>query len=387
METIRPFKIDVPRQMIDDLRERLKETRWPTGYTDIGWEYGADMDYMKELVAYWLHKYDWRKAEAELNSRKQYKVKVDGIDIHFIHEPGKGPNATPIILTHGWPDSFYRFHKVIPMLTDPEKFGGNPEDSFDVVVPSIPGFGFSQRKDMSEEAVADLWYKLMQGLGYEKFGAAGGDKGSIITKYLAYKYPEAVTGIHLTDVGYPDFMNLPEDLSAEEQKFVGFLGQWWMTEGAFNMIQSTKPQTLGYSLNDSPVGLAAWTTILLGGQEPFGARFDPDEQLTNIMIYWVTETINSSMRSYLTGSQAKPPIQAGQRIGEVPAAVLYCSEDAPLPREWAERNVNLKQFNTIKAGHFAAWEKPEAYAEDLKMFFRKLNKDEKKEASSQSLHH
>lgn len=366
-----PYTINVSQEILDDLRERLQETRWPTGYTEVGWSYGADIDYMKALVNHWLNRYDWRKNEAELNKFSHFKAEIDGIGVHFIHEKGKGPNPTPIILTHGWPDSFYRFHKVIPMLTDPVKFGGNAEDAFDVIVPSIPGFGFSDQKAMNSEAVADLWFRLMNGLGYEKFAAAGGDAGSIITKYLAFKYPESISGIHLTDVGYPDFMNLPSDLSAEEQKFVEFLGFWWQTEGAFNMIQSTKPQTLGYMLNDSPMGLAAWTTVLLGGKEPFGWRFDPDEQLTNIMIYWVTQTINSSLLYYLTEAQSKSPIEHGQRV-ETPTAVLHCTEDAPLPIEWAKRNVNLVQYNQTNARHFAARENPGGYTDDLRSFFRKL---------------
>lgn len=366
-----PYTINVPQEILDDLRERLQETRWPTGYKEVGWSYGADMDYMKDLVNHWLNRYDWRINEAELNKFSHFKAEIDGVGVHFIHEKGKGPNPTPIILTHGWPDSFYRFHKVIPMLTDPVKFGGNAEDAFDVIVPSIPGFGFSDHKAMNSEAVADLWLRLMHGLGYEKFAAAGGDAGSTITKYLAFKYPESISGIHLTDVGYPDFMNLPSDLSAEEQKFVEFLGFWWQTEGAFNMIQSTKPQTLGYMLNDSPMGLAAWTTILLGGKEPFGSRFDPDEQLTNIMIYWVTQTINSSLLYYLTEAQSKSPIEQEQRV-DTPTAVLHCTEDAPLPIEWAKRNVNLLQYNQMNAGHFAAWENPGGYTDDLRSFFRKL---------------
>lgn len=367
------FQISVPQEILDDLNERLADTRWPIGYKGVDWEYGSDLNYLKELRDYWLRKYDWRKAETSLNQFNQYKTEVDGTEIHFIFEKGKGANPKPIILTHGWPDSFYRFHKVIPMLTDPVRYGGgDPDETFDVIVPSIPGFGFSGKKAMSEEAVADLWVKLMNGLGYEQFFAAGGDMGSIITKFMAFKYPENVKGIHLTDVGYPDFMNMPQDLSEEEQKFVGFLGQWWMQEGAFNMIQSTKPQTLGYGLNDSPIGLAAWTTLLLGGKEPFGSRFDPDEQITNLMIYWITETINSSVKAYQVGSQATSPIKPGQKV-EVPTAVLHSTEDAPLPIDWAKRNVNLVQFNEIKAGHFAAWEKPDEYVNDVRSFVRTRN--------------
>jgi pimeloyl-ACP methyl ester carboxylesterase len=212
---------------------------------------------MKELADYWQHKYDWRKHEAELNRFAHFKAEVDGVSIHFIHERGKGPNPTPVILTHGWPDSFYRFHKVIPMLTDPGRFGGDTNNSFDIIVPSMPGFGFSDRIAMADAAVADLWAELMtEVLGYEKFAAAGGDVGSGVTKSLAASYPDRLTGIHLTDVGYPDGSIDFSELPPAEQEFNGFIQHWWYTEGAYNMLQSTKPQTLAYGLNDSPVGLA-----------------------------------------------------------------------------------------------------------------------------------
>lgn len=367
------FEINVSKEVLSDLKERLADTRWPITYKGVDWEYGVDLNYLKELRDYWLQKYDWSKAEKSLNQFNHYKAEIDGTEIHFIYEKGKGINSKPLILTHGWPDTFYRFHKVIPMLTDPVRHGGNGlDETFDVIVPSIPGFGFSERKALSEEAVADLWVKLMNGLGYDRFFAGGGDMGSIITKYMAFKHPEKIEGLHLTDVGYPDFMNLPNDLSEDEQEFVGFLGQWWMQEGAFNMIQSTKPQTIGYGLNDSPIGLAAWTTLLLGGKEAFGARFTPDEHITNLMIYWITETINSSIKAYQVGSQSSSPIKPGQRV-EVPTAVLRSTEDAPLPLDWAKRNVNLVQFNEIQAGHFAAWEKPDEYVNDVKSFVRNLD--------------
>lgn len=201
--SIQPFKINVPQYVLDDLQERLKHTRWTDEVKDSGWSMGTNRDYMKELVDYWQHKYNWRKHEEELNKFKQFRAQIDGIGIHFIHERGKGPNPTPIILTHGWPDSFYRFHKVIPMLTDPASYGGNPNNSFDVIGPSIPGYGFSDRKALTEDVIADLWVKLMtEVLGYEKFAAAGGDHGTLITKSLALNHPDVITAIHLTDVSY-----------------------------------------------------------------------------------------------------------------------------------------------------------------------------------------
>ena len=203
--SIQPFKIDVPQTTLDDLHNRLAYTRWPDEVEGSGWTYGISLSYMKDVVDYWQHEYDWRKQEATLNRFHQFKADIDGVGIHFIHERGKGPNPTPILLIHGFPDSFYRYHKVIERLTDPAKFGGDPNTSFDVVVPSIPGTGFSDRKTLADDTNADLFAKLMtQVLGYPKFASAGGDHGTVITQSLARRYPELLIGIHLTDVGYPD---------------------------------------------------------------------------------------------------------------------------------------------------------------------------------------
>jgi len=313
---VQPFSINVPQAVLDDLHKRLARTRWPDEVDGAGWEYGVKRDYLKAYTDYWQNDYDWRKHEAELNQFAHFKADVDGVGIHFIHERGKGPNPTPIILTHGWPDSFYRFHKVIPMLTDPARFGGDPTLSFDVVVPSIPGFGFSDRKPMSQERVADLWVKLMNGLGHDRFAAAGGDHGALVTMALGYKYPEVVTAIHLTDVGYPTGQEDFSALSPAEQEFASYIQSWWMQNGAYGMIQATKPQTLAYGLNDSPVGMAAWLMNLLGGE--FNTLIDRDEQLTNTTIYWVTQTIGSAARIYYEGTHAEPLIKPGERV-EVPS--------------------------------------------------------------------
>lgn len=375
--SIQPFHIDVPQAVLQDLKERLAETRWPDEVEGSGWDYGTNLDYLKGLVDYWQNKYDWRAQEAKLNQFNQFRTEVSGTGIHFIYERGKGPEPIPIILTHGWPDSFYRFHKVIPMLTDPGSYGGDPNCSFDVIVPSIPGYGFSDRKAMTEDDVADLWAKLMtEVLGYETFAAAGGDYGTLITRSPALNYPDPLIAIHLTDVGYPDISTDFSTLSLAEQEFAGFIQKWWMEEGAFNMIQSTKPQSLAYGLNDSPVGLAAWILSFMNARASIdlGERFTRDELLTNIMIYWVTETINSSIRVYYEMAHAMPAPDRGKR-SSVPAAVAHMPLDAPLPREWAERNVNLKHFTEMpRGGHFAAWEVPELYAKDLQGFFGEFRK-------------
>ncbi len=377
--SIQPFSIAIPQAILDDLRERSARTRWPDETEGSGWNYGTNLGYMKELVHYWQHEYDWRKHETKLNTFAHVKTEVNGIGIHFIHERGKGPNPTPLLLLHGWPDSFYRYHKVIPMLTDPARFGGDPNTSFDVIVPSIPGVGFSDRKAMNNDAHADLFVKLMRDvLGYQQFVSAGGDGGTLITLSMARNHPEVLTAIHLTDVGYPDFTKTYDPpFTPAEQEFAGFIGQWWMKEGAFNMIQSSKPQTLSYGMNDSPAALAAWIMgfICTGSTvEDIEKRFSRDELLTNITIYWVTQTIGSSFRWYYEMAHAQPLPNADERPS-VPAAVAHCPWDAPLPREWAARQVNLKRFtNFPRGGHFTAWEEPELYAKDLQDFMSELRK-------------
>ncbi|HSB00527.1 MAG TPA: epoxide hydrolase, partial [Anaerolineales bacterium] len=257
---VRPFRIQIPQADLDDLYQRLDRTRWITVEKDAGWTYGIDLGYMKELVDHWRNTYDWRKQEAALNRFSHFKAEVDGVNIHFIHERGKGPNPTPLLLIHGFPDSFYRYHKAIERLTDPAKFGGDPNTSFDVIVPSIPGTGFSDPITLADDVNADLFAKLMtQVLGYPKFVSAGGDHGTVITQSLARRYPELLIGIHLTDVGYPDQTTDFSALTPPEMEMAGWVQNWFMQEGiGVTMAMATKSQTLAYGLNDSPVGLAAW---------------------------------------------------------------------------------------------------------------------------------
>jgi pimeloyl-ACP methyl ester carboxylesterase len=377
--SIQPFTIAIPQATLDDLHERLARTRWPDEAEGAGWEYGVNREYMKVLAEYWQNTYDWRKYEANLNRYAQFRADVGGVGVHFIHERGKGPDPTPLLLLHGWPDSFYRYHKVIPMLTDPARFGGDPDTSFDVIVPSIPGAGFSDRMTMNLDAYADLFMTLMRDvLGYQRFVSAGGDVGGLITLALAHNHPETLTGIHLTDVGYPDFMKTYDPpLSPAEQQFAGYIGHWWMKEGGYNVVQSNKPQTLAYGMNDSPTGLAAWImdfTAIGSTGEDVERRLGRDVLLTNITLYWVTQTIGSSFRWYYEMANATPKPNADERP-TVPAAVAHCPWDAPLPREWAERKVNLTHFTDFpRGGHFIAWEEPELYASDIQDFARKLRK-------------
>jgi len=371
-----PFKIEVPQEVLNDLSVRLKQTRWTDEPENAGWNYGTNPGYLRELVDYWQNKYDWRTQETYLNQFPQFKTEIDGINVHFIYVKGKSEHAKPLILTHGWPDSFYRFHKVIPVLTDPGNNGGNADETFDLVIPSIPGFGFSDKVPQSSDQTARLWAKLMtEVLGYQTFYAAGGDIGSTITKSLANQYPLQVSAIHLTDVGYPNGREDWSAMSAPEQEFGRFIQQWFFAEGAFNLIQTTKPQTLGYSLNDSPVGLASWIIEKFHGwsgkPENLDNHYTKDELITNIMIYWITQTINTSIRTY--AEEASVAWSAGLKSEikvEVPTGVSLFPGEAPFPIEWVNRKVNVQRFNVIEKGsHFAALNVPDLFAKELSDFF------------------
>jgi len=378
--SIQPFKIAIPQVTLDDLRERLARTRFPDEVEGAGWDYGTNLDYLKQLTGYWQHTFDWRAQEARLNQFAHFKTEIDGLMIHFIHERGKGPNPLPLILTHGWPDSFYRMHKIIPMLTDPESFGGNAADSFDVIVPSIPGFGFSdpvRKPGWTVKQTAQLWASLMRDvLGYQRYAAAGGDGGSPISQLLALNNPASVIGIHLTDIGFQATMNLdPSSLTPAEQQYLEAMQQRFFQEGGYVMIQSTKPQTLAYGLSDSPIGLAAWIIEKFYGWSDIDGdlerEYTKDELLTNIMIYWVTQTINPSIRSYYEESHA-PSLKPGQRV-EVPVAMALFPKDTPPPRALAERTLRIERWTEMpRGGHFPALEVPELYAGDLQAFFRSL---------------
>ncbi|HEY3378828.1 MAG TPA: epoxide hydrolase, partial [Armatimonadota bacterium] len=300
-----PFTIQVAQETLDDLHARLANPRWPDAVS-MGWEYGAALGYMQELVGYWRDGFDWRTQEAMLNRFAQYRTEIDGFGIHFIHERGRGPHPLPLIYTHGWPGSFFEMYKIIPLLTDPARFGGDATDAFDVIVPSLPGFAFSDcptEHGMTLQRTAELWLRLMTDvLGYPRFAAGGTDFGSGVTRLLALAHPERLAAIHLTYLGFPIEPGDKSNLSAAEQKYLNAIQDWMMREGAYAMIQATKPQTLAYGLNDSPTGLAAWLVEKFRAWSDCAGdverRFTKDELLTNIMLYWVTGTIHASMRTY-----------------------------------------------------------------------------------------
>jgi pimeloyl-ACP methyl ester carboxylesterase len=405
---IDPFQVHVLQPVLDDLRERLARTRWPDEVAGAGWDYGASLASMQDLVAYWCAGFDWRTQERALNGFAQFHAEIDGLRIHFVHERGAGPGSgsrrlsgaagqrgaagqpeagqqpLPLILTHGWPSSFAEMLKIVPMLADPARFGGDPADAFDVVVPSLPGFGFSQPPARRGRVhVHALWAKLMtEVLGYRRFCASGGDIGAGVTSRLGLFYPERVAGIHLwtVDLLRPNPVPQPEQLSAAERDYLERVRRWEDEEGGYDHIQGTRPQTLAYGLNDSPAGLAAWIVEKFRAWSDCGGDvercFTKDELLTNVTLYWVTGTINSSIRMYYE-SRHDPnanPLGPGLRI-EVPTGIAMFpgEKDLIVPREWAQRCYNVTRWTDMpRGGHFPAQEQPQLLVEDIRAFFRAM---------------
>lgn len=379
--TPRPFRVHVPDAVLADLRDRLARVRWPDEAPGPAWSYGTSLGYMKELVAYWRDTYDWRTHEARLNELRQFTAPVAGITLHFIHEEGCGPNPLPLLLSHGWPGSVWEFHTIIPMLTDPARFGGDPTDSFTVIAPSLPGYGFSfapgqPRFGVAE--IADAFAALMTDvLGYRRFAAQGGDWGGFVTSRLGAAYPDRLVGIHVNLLALRRDLARPANPTPEEQQYLDELAHWLREETGYQWIQGTKPQTLAYALTDSPVGLAAWIVEKFRTWSDCGGdverRFSKDVLLTNIMIYWVTGAINASFWPYYARYHQPWPIGDGQRI-EVPTAyAAFPREIVRPPRSWAERMYNIRRWTVMPAGgHFAALEEPDALAADVRAFFRDL---------------
>ena len=381
MSAPRPFAVNVPAATLTDLRERLARARFPDEPPDAGWRYGAELAYVKALAAYWSERYDWRRWETELNRFRQFTAPVAGIDLHFIHEEGRGPRPMPLLLSHGWPGSVWEFHKILPMLTDPARFGGDPADAFTVVAPSLPGYGFSfapGQPRFGVPQIADVFAFLMTDvLGYERYGAQGGDWGGFITAVLGLRQAKRLTGIHMNllplrrDVARPD---APTD---DEKQYLQELGDFLREETAYQMIQGTKPQTLAYGLTDSPVGLAAWIVEKFRSWSDCGGeverRFTKDELLTNITIYWVTGAIGSSFWPYYARLHGKWPFPDGARV-EVPCGyAAFPKEIVRPPRAWAEKVFNIQRWTVMPSGgHFAAMEEPEALAAEIRAFFRPL---------------
>ncbi|MDP7587169.1 MAG: epoxide hydrolase [Dehalococcoidia bacterium] len=378
---VRPFTIAIEDSVLEDLQKRLADTRWPDEIPNTGWDYGSNLGYLKELVEYWRTKFDWRAQEAKLNAFNHFKSEVDGLDIHFIHEKGKGPNPIPLIITHGWPSCFFEMTKIIPLLADPASHGGDAADSFDVVAPSLPGFGFSdhaQERGMEVQRVAGMWNKLMtQNLGYPKFAAQGGDIGSGVTARLGFAHSDTLFGIHLTSITRPTPYMGPgsKPVTDAEQALITQRDKWFADEGGYNHIQGTKPQTLAYGLNDSPVGLAAWIVEKYRTWSDCGGdlekSYTKDELLTIVTIYWVTQTISSSTRMYFENQKNLWTMEKDQKVPAPAGMAMFPQEISKPPREWGERSYDVRRWTELTSGgHFAALEEPQQLAEEVRAFFR-----------------
>ncbi|HZN34384.1 MAG TPA: alpha/beta fold hydrolase [Pirellulaceae bacterium] len=387
---IKPFQIAVPDDVLRDLQERLARTRWPDQIEGTGWEYGVPLSEMKPLVEFWRTGYDWRGQERKLNELNQFTTRIDGLDIHFVHVRSKEPGALPLVITHGWPGSFVEFQKIIGPLTDPVAHGGKAEDAFHVVCPSLPGFGFSSKpaeRGWSSQRMAEVIAKLMARLGYERYGAQGGDWGSGVTRWLASADGGHCIGGHsnFPSGGQPmdDPMRgvTPQEMERMQQRRRELADQY-----GYSSIQGSRPLTLGYGLNDSPAGLAAWIIDKFWAWSDHGGKlensFTKDELLTNVMIYWVTETMPSATRIYFESQHNLPrpaSMSAFQSTGR-PAPmgfVLFPKEINVPPRAWVERAMGGSLFHWTempKGGHFAALEQPQLLAQDVRAFFAKVRK-------------
>ena len=383
MPEVRPFEIAVDDAVLDDLRQRLADTRWPDEIPGSEWDYGSNLAYIKELCEYWRTDFDWRAQEKKLNAFNHFKSVVDGLDIHFIHEKGNGPNPIPLVITHGWPSTFFEMTKIIPLLADPAAHGGDPVDAFDVVAPSLPGFGFSQAsrdRGMEIGRVADLWAKLMtENLGYGKFVAVGGDIGAGVTSRLAYSHADKLHGVHLTSVTRPNPYLGPDarPLTDAERAHSAQRERWFADEGGYNHLQGTKPQTLSYGLNDSPAGVCAWivekwrTWSDCNGDVE--SVYTKDELLTTVTIYWATQTIGSSVRMYRENQTHVWDMAKDEKVPAPAGLAMFPQEIARPPREWAERSYNVGRWQEMpRGGHFAAFEEPELLANEVREFFRQF---------------
>ncbi|MDT7797356.1 MAG: hypothetical protein QOI78_789 [Actinomycetota bacterium] len=372
-----PFHPKTDPAVLEDLRARLRATRWPDSPEDAGWSLGTDVGYLRELVAYWADGFDWPAREAELGELPRFRVALGGLGIHYVHAKAATGSAFPLVLSHGWPDSFWRYTKVIPLLTDPGAHGADPADAFDVVVPDMPGYGYSDRPagpPLNSIAVAGLWAELMDVLGYARFGAAGGDIGSHVSRYLGLDHPDRVVAVHRTDAGIPVFSGDHAELAPEEREWFDSVAAWGAAEGAYAAMHRTKPQTAAFGLTDSPAGLAAWIVEKMRAWSDCDGdierSFTQDEILTNVMLYWLTGTIGSSMRMYRANSEI--PVRQLQRRVEVPSGFsLFPGDILRPPRAWMDRTANaVRVTEHPRGGHFAAFEEPEAYAAELREFFR-----------------
>ena len=378
---VRPFVVAVPDAELDDLRARLAATRWPEPTPRGGWDDGTDVEWLRALCAYWAEGFDWRAQEQRLNAWPQVLVRVGGLDVHCVHAPGVGPDPLPLVATHGWPSTYFELLPIVGPLTDPARYGGDPADAFSVVVPSLPGYGFSAaptEPGFGTSQVADLWVELMTALGYERFGSHGGDWGAAVTTALGARHPERMIGLHLTMAPVPVD---PATLTPELRAWWDGVQHYREREWGYVHLQRTKPQTPAFALTDSPAGLAAWILEKWWRwsdcEDEHGVRdllrvYTRDDLLTTVTIYWVTRTIGPSLRMYRESFGPGAAIAPPHRIDVPTGLSLFRDPNAP-PRELTEPWYDLRHYTVNEpGGHFPALENPDAVVRELRDFFRPL---------------
>jgi pimeloyl-ACP methyl ester carboxylesterase len=372
---------------LEDLQHRLGNVRWPPDFNNEDWRYGVPRAYLEKLVEYWRTDYDWRKYEQKINSYNNFRTVIDEVPVHFIHERGAGPEPIPLVLTHGWPWTFWDFEKVIRPLADPASVGGDPADAFDVIVPSLPGFGFSApltKPGISMQATAELWLRLMRDeLGYDRFGAQGGDWGHWVSAQLGHKYPQHLIGIHLSIAVPLDYATAgvatEEDYADDEKKYFAHTQRQMLHATSHVVVQGQEPQTLSYGLHDSPVGLLAWLVDRRKWWSESGGDiesvFSMDDLLTLATLYWVTESFVTSARYYWESQRDiwTPEHDRRPVVGAPTGIAVFPGELIIQPRAWMEKYYNLTHLTYMDAGgHFAPAEQPEALVKDIRDFFRPL---------------
>jgi microsomal epoxide hydrolase len=377
--SLTPFRIDVPEAVLVDLKDRLSRTRWPDQIPGTEWEYGTDVATLRDLCQYWHDEFDWRAAEARLNEWPQFETDVDDLHVHFVHARSPHPDAFPVVITHGWPGSVAEFQKILGPLTDPPAHGGDAADAFHVVAPSMPGYGFSgptTRRGVDTRAIAEVNATLMARLGYDRYGAQGGDWGAGVSTQLGRHDADHVAGVHLNMVlaRPPDPANPTAGVQPDEMELLNRLDTFRREETGYQAIQGTKPQTLAYGLTDSPAGLAGWILEKFRTWSDCSgdvfSRFTRDELLTNITIYWVTGTINASTRLYRESLRGQGFAGAG-RVEVPTGAAIFPKELFTPPRVWADAAYNIVRWTPMPSGgHFAAMEEPELLVDDMRAFFR-----------------
>ncbi len=383
MSAIRPFRCEITDEQIADLNRRLDQTRWPDQLDGAGWNYGTERTFLQELCNHWRHRCDWRACEARFNAFPQFMTEIEGEQVHFYHVRSPEPHAAPLIITHGYPGSVAEFLDIIGPLSDPVRYGGEACDAFHVIAPSIPGYGFSgptRHKGFNIEAAGSINLKLMEMLGYDRFIAQGGDWGSAISNNMAASAPEQVMALHLNFIiGIPPDMTDPlAGLTEKERADQAWKAEYDRHEAGYQAIQGTKPQSLAYGLTDSPAGLAGWVVEKFKTwsdcDDNVTQSFSMDRLLDNIMLYWLTGTINSAMRLYYEGMGPNAKPGALTKVTVPTGYAHFPAEIRPTPRLWAEQiYTNIVRWTEMPAGgHFAAFEQPQAFVEELRAFAREF---------------